>query len=200
MPKILSQSGTSLADVYDVEGSIAGIEQLDTRELGIIHEMGATIFSERFATSIRQADTTVNQSATFDVQIAVLPNVPCRVIGIQVITDDGSRLARVAVHVRSVPNAQDMPIWVWDTSLILPVRIDMGAGNVEEEILGGSPGVEQVPTFAGGSSQVEFTERIVMRGASNAFGAGTVKITVLAQIAFAEISGISSVGLPIPSW
>ena len=45
MVKILSQAGISLADLYNVEGSIAGIEQLDTRELPIVHEMSGTIFS-----------------------------------------------------------------------------------------------------------------------------------------------------------
>jgi len=67
MPKVLGQVGVSLADAYDIEGSIAGVDELVTRDVSLTHDMAATIFSERVSTAIRRSATAaLAQNTLFD--------------------------------------------------------------------------------------------------------------------------------------
>jgi len=201
--KILSQAGDSLADVYDVRGSIAGIDDLLSRDISLIHEMGATIFAERFRTTILRAPANaIAQSTTFNIVLAILQDSPVRVLGVQVITDDVSQLQRVAVHVRSENLARDFPIWIWDgTNAITTTMEDDGAGVATFQVLTASAQSLMLPSFAGGRDQALSASRVVLRGATNAFGAGTGFIRALVLLAFPEDrSGLSNRGLPIPSW
>lgn len=203
MVKILSQAGDSLADFYDVEGSIAGIDQLESREISLVHEMGATIFAERFRTTILRAPANaIAQSTTFNIVLAILQDSPVRVLGVQVFTDDLTRVQRAAVHVRSENLARDFPVWVWDgTNGITTTMEDDGAGVATFVLLTAGPSFTMLPSFAGGRDQSLSASRIVLRGATNAFGAGTVFIRALLLLAFPnDRSGLSNRGLPVPSW
>jgi len=201
MVKILSQAGMSLADVYDIEGSIAGVEQLESRDVSLVHEMGSTIFSERLSSSFRRASVEVSQSTNFEAFIVDLPNIPTRILSIIVFSDNTARLSGAAVMLRDPRDPKELPIWIWDGSsgTIFARFRENGAALVSHQVM--TPTLVQVPNFVGGAKQPQFPTEIAFRGTSTGFGAGTVKCTALVHIAFSQISGtISSHGLTIPSW
>jgi len=202
MVKILSQAGNSLADMYDVQGSIAGIDQLETRELPISHEMGATLFSERFSTSIRRAVSgALNQNTDFDVVLGTLPGGPSRLLGITVFTDNAARILQAAVLGRDPIAEQEIPLWVWDAANNLDVRMqDDTAALANLAVLIANTGITTPPSFTGGSSQPARVDQIALRGRTTGFGAGTVFIRGLYHIASTTVDSLSSRGLPIPSW
>jgi len=206
MPKVLSQAGISLADAYDVEGSIAGIETLESRDVSLVHEMGATIASERFSTTIRRATTgALAQTTTWDLEIADLPATPARVLGIQVFSSEAvARSSFCQVSARDPIALREFPMWMWDTAPDTSANVrmqDNGAavGNVTM-LLPVNPSAFALPSFFGGAGQPQTVSSLMFRGITATFGAGTVIHTMIAYIAFAEVGGISSLGLPIPSW
>jgi len=201
MSKILSQSGNSLADIYDVEGSIAGIEELETRELPIVHEMAATIFSERYSGSIiRVPSTDLDQNETFDiVTVDVGAESFSRILGIQVIADTASRLSTVSVSVREPGSSREIPIWAWDLNeAAINFRIADEAAAAAVELLVG----QQVasPSMLVGNRQSNPIDEIAFRGLSTGFGAGTVEAILLLYIGFAQDPALGSRGLPMPGW
>lgn len=204
MVKILSKSGDSLADQYDVEGSVAGIEQLVSREVSLTHDMAATLFSERFSTFIRATSTAaIGQSADFAAVMASLPNVPTRLLAIAVTTDFTGRLTRACVNLRDPTTPREIPIWVFDATLgELNIEIDAGTGQETLFLLPALAQQTMLPSFCGGAGQRTQTgsEEIALRGRTSAFGAGDVTITLLALLAFSEIGGVSSRGVQIPGW
>jgi len=208
MVKILSQSGNSLADTYDVQGSVAGIEQLETRELPIVHEMGATVFSERYSTFIRSANTgAIAQSTAFNVVLNDLPGGAFRVFAIQVFIDTTARIDIASVAARDRGNDREIPIWIWDSTPDGEVRVRFvndGAGAANVQFLQPSPANIIIPHMMAGAGQPQFVGDLAFRGTSNAFGAGTVTATVLIHLGFSAIGGVpgntTSRGLPIPSW
>ena len=203
MVKILSQSGNSLADTYNVVGSSFGIERLETQELSIVHEMGTTVFSERFSTFIRSATSgAINASASFNVVINDLPAGVWRILSVFVFADVPGRanLASVALHERL--QEREIPFWVWDTALDeSPVVRFVDDGAAVGEVIQLRPTQPAtVPHITAGGGQPQRISDIAFRGNSGAFGAGTVTIKLLLNIGFAAIGGLSSRGLPIPSW
>lgn len=211
MPKILSQAGNSLADIYDVEGSIAGIDTLETRELPILHEMGATVFSERFRTTIRRITTgAIAQNIDFNIELTNLPAAITRLLGLVVFSDNAGRALRCVVSALSsgsVPQPLEIPIWLWDADAANPISTmrynDNGAGVAAMDYMHGLPESVFVPNFTGGSGQTLVqggVEDIVMRGTTAGFGAGTVTISAVLLLGFTFQGGVDSRGLPIPSW
>ena len=202
MVKILSQAGNSLADVYDVEGSVAGIETLESRELPIVHEMGSTVFSERFSGFIRRIATgPIIQNTAFDATISGLPEIS-RVLGVLVLADVVARTDLAQVSIRSVTGGREMPIMIFDVndgfSVEAGIRIveNNGVASTQQALIGR----QQLPSISLGIRQPQSTEEIVLRGVTSGFGAGNVNYVLLAYVVFADIGGISSRGLPIPSW
>ena len=202
MVKILSQDGQSLADIYDVEGSIAGIDELETHELPIVHEMGATVLSERFTTRIFRLPTgDLLQDVSWRIELATLPETPARLLGIQVIADDATRVSRAAVLATDPTAEQDIPIWVWNAS-------DFEAVTMEDVGVSATFGVlvtregHIFPSFVGGREQQDdMVSSVTYVGRSTSFGAGNVSSTALLYVAFPRRDiNISSKGLPIPSW
>lgn len=205
MAKILSQSGNSLADIYDVEGSVAGIEQLETRDLPIMHEMGATVMSERFTTRIIRLSTTgIAQNLEFRIEIGTLPETPARLLGIQVISDNSGRIVRAAVVATDPTLQQDIPLWVWDAAGAVSEAIIMFDATVSaaHSLLIPHGGANIFPSFCGGREQQDsMVSSLTLTGRTTGFGAGTVVITALCYLAFPRRDiNISSKGVPIPSW
>lgn len=204
MVKILSQSGNSLADMYDVEGSIAGIDQLETRELPIVHEMGSTIFSERFSTFTRKADTgLVNQSTAFGVSITDLPTPWFKVFGISVLVDVTARLAFASLAIADPVTSREMPIWAWDAANDGEIQVrwsDDGAAGATTQFLQPAVANVRLPYMMAGNRQPQSVRELILRGQTTAFGAGTLRTTVLVNVGFAAVAGVSSRGLPLPSW
>ena len=204
MSKILSQAGNSLADIYDVEGSIAGIDTLETTELPIVHEAGATVFSERFATSSQRIVTgDIAQNITFGVINTTLPGAVTRLLALAVISDNQARIAQCTVSVRHVtPGVQEIPIWNFALGASEVARfVDDGTIGAFD-LMTPQPGSFFFPNFIGGSAQTnpDMTQEIALRGLTTGFGAGTVFVNVILYFAFPFVVGTRSRGLPIPSW
>jgi len=202
---VQAQAGVSLSDIYDVRGGQAPIERILTTEVPAVHEMGGTIFSERISGEIRRRTTgDLAQNISIGEVINDLPAGPFMIHGVQVLTDNAARLTRVAVTVRDplpVGGEREFPIWVWDGSNSIDVRIvDNGAATAIIPLLQPQPAFNTLPQLALGSDQPQAIPEIAMRGTTSGFGAGTVEIILLVRISFAAIGGISSQGLPIPSW
>jgi len=198
--KILSQAGNSLADMYDVEGSIAGIDQLVTSELPIVHEMGGTVFSERLSFGVRRLASSSAQSLNFILTATDLPRVPTRLLGVQVFCNNAARLVRMGVYANNPRTSQDFPLWVWDTVNSVSMRIEDNVVVADLDLLTPVIGATGQASFAGASGQPQSFEDITLRGTTTAFGAGTVAFTALMYLAFAQIRRPSSRGLPVPGW
>lgn len=201
---VQSQAGVSLSDVYDIKGGQAPIERLITTEVPVVHEMGGTIQSERFSATVRRRTTgALAQNISWDEVIDDLPAGVSRILGVTVLISIASRSNLISVNVRDVEGQREVPIFVWDmtTDASKDIRIqDDGAavGNIRIAIPN-----EAYPrdlSMLVGSDQPQSTQAIAFRGLTSGFGAGTVEHILLIHLAFAAIGGISSQGLPIPSW
>ena len=202
MAKVLSRSGASLADVYDVEGSIAGIEQLETGELPIVHEMGGTVFSERLSANIRRNQAVaLLQNVSFDITFVDFAEGISRILGVTVLASVVARVGRCQLSLRDPISGREIPFFIWDSlnnseSLIRIVE-NGGAAASQLALIG----LFQTPNLQVGTGQpLRVGTEIVMRGNTLGFGAGAVTITGLVYIAFSQITGISSIGLPVPAW
>jgi len=205
MVKILSRSGDSLADTYDVQGSIAGIDQLLTQELPIVHEMGATIFSERFSIAVRHGSSgALAQSLDFESVTTNLPESTTRLLGVSVFAPQGEAadFVRASLALHDPDAGQDFPFWLWDGTNSVVTRLeDSGDAVAFVDLLTPSAPFTQLPQFASGRGfQRQSLPDLVFRGTTGAFGAGTATLTVIYLLAFTHVGGISSRGLPIPSW
>lgn len=204
MVKILSQTGMSLADIYDVVGSVAGVEQLESREVTLLHEMGATIFSERYSQFIRAGSSgAIAQSVNFNVVLNDLPSFPFRILGVSVFADAAARVALASVALRSASNDREIPIWIYDFNVDVEVLVRHsldGAAVVNTTFLRPTQLLEAIPAMAAGLTQPQRVNEIAFRGQAIAFGAGTVTVRMLLHLGFGQVGGISSRGLPIPSW
>jgi len=203
MGKVLSQAGTSLADVYEVEGSIIGVEEIQSREVFLTHDMGSTISSERLIGFIERVDTGALAQATgFDVTL-VAPIGIYRVMAIEVHADTTARTDRVQVSLRDPTTGREQPIFIWDTnndvtSVIRMVDDGAAAANLFS-LLQTRPQV--MPVLGIGVGQrLRVGEEIVFRGSTTGFGAGDVTITALIYVATTVVAGVGSRGLPIPGW
>jgi len=195
--KIQSQAGQSLADVYDVVGSVAGIEELIPKEVTLTHDMASTIFSERMSSLIIGNSTgAIAQTLPIDTAILNLPNTPFRIHGITLMNAATNTVARIAnmVVVLTDPGGNDIIIWMWDGT----VEIQRLEADVKE-ILMPEPGFD-LPNLGMGGGQPSTVPQMFMRGDTITFGAGTVNIEARVHISFSQLEGVSSVGLPIPSW
>jgi len=205
MPKILGQAGTSLADVYDVAGSIAGIETLRSEEVAPVHDMGQTIFSERLSGDIRNVTTgAIAQNTNWDLILSGAPVTPTRILGVMVFTDVVARVGHVTLSLRTdvAAQEQEVPLFAWDSTIGATVLIRTEAfGTVaDRDCLINVPGVATLPSLLIGEAQPVPVADIAFRGDTNGFGAGTVTISAVILRAFSQVEGLSSFGLPIPGW
>lgn len=202
--KILSQSGISLADAYEVQGSIAGVENLDSEDVKVVHEMGGTMFSERLSGTIRRRSTgDLNQSTIFNQLITDLPAGPFKISNVVVLADLSARVNNIQVSIRDPISERESPFFIWDntTDVTNDIRIqDDGAAVADMRILipAASQSLQGLVQIGGG--QPQSVPDIAMRGQTLAFGAGTVEIILLLYLEFSQVGGISSFGLPIPGW
>lgn len=208
MVKILSQSGTSLADIYNVEGSIAGVEQLLSGEVSVVHEMGQLIASERMGGQLlRVAIAGIVASADFAAVLTGINTGVSRFHGVTIITDNASRLERVNVNVRTQPGGrptqtvQEHVVWAFDGTNSENIEIvDDGGVQITIAALRGTQEFNNLPCLLTGADQPQLVSEIAIRGTATAFGAGTVDVILIAHVSFGQAEGLGSRGLPIPSW
>jgi len=203
--KVLGQGGISIADILNVEGSQLEIDQIEARPINLVYELGQTIFAERLSGSIfRAATTAMDQDTNFDIITTNLPDVPTRILGIQVFTpDDPARLSHANVSMRNNDVEREIPIWVWDATNSERVRMqDNGAAVGDRFVFQPIPELRLLPNMLMGTSQPETVDDIALRGRTAGFGAGTITVVAIYYVAFAEEtqSGVGSFGLPVPGW
>lgn len=203
MPKILSQAGMSLADMYDIRGSSIGIEQLEARDISLVHEMGETLFSERLSSAIRRISTgALAQSTSWDIIIDDLPDGIFRILGVVVLANSSVNTARAQVSLRG--QGRDTPLLIWDDTndFETAIRIDDGGGVAEQVALMPLAPGGRVPTLGVGVGQPQVINDIAFRGVTSAFGAGTVVLTALIHICFTHLGGNvpGNNGLAVPGW
>lgn len=205
--RVLAQAGTSLADVYDVEGSIVGVDELDSESVKTVHEMGGVIMSERYVGRIIQLTSgAIAQSIAFNINLTLGRHLE-RILHWAVTSDVTARTQSLQLSLADISTAgvisTDCPFWAWNTGsgddIDKPIRLLLNGTVVNNRIfetrLGG------FPTIASGSGQPgRPVNQLVFRGQSTAFGAGTVTLTALILVAAAQRTGPGSGGLPIPSW
>ncbi len=205
--KILAQAGTSLADIYDVEGSVVGLESLDVGEVKAVHELGGTIMSERLTAFVQHTDGgALAQNLQFNFQGNDYHDQVTRILGVTLLTDFAARVRNACVSIQDLTNGREMPLFVWDTA-------DDPEPRVRWSIDGAAVGAffhlrslfNQFPSLVLRTGTERITTRLVCRGVNDAFGAGDVTVHMLVYIAFpshvAETPGEpSSHGLPLPSW
>jgi len=206
--KILGKAGVSLADVYEIEGSVAGVGDLRSEDVQTVHEMGSTIFSERL-TAVTTVIATAALAQNVDIGVGLpQPLTPRRILALAVITDVAARLSRIQVSVASGPagSQNEVPLFSWETGtgtdLERGVLIEIdGTVATHQLLVPGPSSIVSVPTLLVGSTgPITDISRIIMRGRTSGFGAGTVVVRALLYEAFSEVGGISSYGLPIPGW
>jgi len=203
--KVQSRVGRSLADLYDVEGSIVGIEDLLSGDVNVVHDMAWTAAAEQRTSAIRRAATSFAQSTDVTVEIAGLPLDNFVLQGLAVITDDESRLVNATVVARNIARTQDYPLWVWDernTPDDAPVRLEDNNVTANFDFLIPVPGAVSPPMAMHGRNQPDRGGILELRllARSTAFGAGTVSVTLLAMISLVNPGGLnnSAYGLPVP--
>jgi len=203
-PKILAQTGVSLADVYDIEGSIVGVDQLHGDTIDLVHEMGGTIFSERLGATIQRFITAaLLQNATWDLTLVV--SGVYRVLSVLVLVDTAARINRAQLSLRDSGTGREIPFFIWTTGIDVEhaIRI-VENGAAAANFTAMTQAVPQtMPTLGMGDGQridQQVGNEIVFRGLTTGFGAGTVQATALVHVANPSIERLGSTGLPIPSW
>ena len=116
---------------------------------------------------------------------------------------EDAKVLVVSDAIEALLAGREVAIFAWDTTVdsTINARIVDDGGAVENVLM-----MRQTqPALAGpsmliGSDQRLSVGEIAFRGVATAFGAGTVAPIALIYFAHAELGGISSLGLPIPSW
>jgi len=202
MPKILSKSGDSLADVYDVAGSIAGLENLESNDVNLVHEMGGVIFAERLTGSVTTMPVAaVAQNLAFGETFA-FGGQPSRILGLQVFVNQAvTHLDDVSINIQGPAVVTEIPIWMWEVADGgINVRFILAGSTSENNFLVPPSNRILLPNLLLGSNAPQASTTLAIRGNTSGFGAGTVEITGIVYLAFAELGGVSSRGLPLPSW
>jgi len=207
MVKILSQSGTSLADVYNVPGGVGAIDQLRTEEIILLHEMGGQIFSERLQSfPITMTTTAILQNVDFDIVAGGIPDSPNRILAIYVEVNAAGGLSFCQVGFTQPDGPVDVPLWKWDATVDGSADIRVAQGGAPANTLELIPSQQiLVPNLMTRIGPTRAMPDLVFRGRSAGFGAGTVTANAHVLITRANPGAptpatSSSHGLPLPGW
>ncbi len=206
--KILSTTGISLADQYDVLGSSAPIGPLLSSEgVHLMHEMGGVIMAERLAAGFVHATADVPQLTNFTVELTPpLPQVPMlRILGIIVNQEESTDIQIDHLTVLARDDAvfgshSDMPMWVFDKTNIDDIRMSPGDGTANLNCLRPQAEYTRLPFLMVGPTQRQQLAEIHLQGRTLGFGSGDRLITASVLFAFPQSEGLSSRGIPLPSW
>jgi len=202
--KILSPAGESLADLYQIEGSTIGVVDLDATKIHLLHEMGATILSERIGGAVRRFTTgAIAQNTDFGSTITNLPAGISRIMGASLLADTAARVSYASLLIRNPGEAREMPLHVWDSANDVETTI-----RIEDNAAG--PGIlfQLTPSVVPNSPSMLINrsppalsmQDFALRGRTLGFGAGTVTVIALIYIAFGNTTALSARGMTIPSW
>lgn len=213
MPKIQTRAGESLADQYDTPGSVAGVEELLSRDVGLFHEMGNVLLSERMQSEILEiTGAAMGASVSFDWVTEVsrpLPKTPTRIFQIAIVASRAATIARAALYISDpgpqfdgTSTAREIPIFAFDYALDVETPIQFEDGGDAEAtwylLRSPTPMLQQLLVRIGA---LHTMPDIVLRGETLGSFSGVVYVRAL--ILLASPSGGpqgATVGLPIPSW
>jgi len=214
LAKILAKVGDSLADSYDVVGSIAGTEELVSREVSLIHEMGSTIFSERLTSHITKISSgSLAQNASFDVVSSPFEECANRISMVQFIADAASKFKFCSLMLEDPNGDLEFPIDVWCSAAATTsgsadseagIRFDPdGTGAASMSWL--RPTLAFEPTVISRMGGVTGIPTLIFRGTASAFGGGTAELFCyvhhMRPASLNPLPGAErSHGLPLPSW
>jgi len=100
-------------------------------------------------------------------------------------------------------DGREIPIFVWDSNegSVVTRLSDAGGAAANVDVLVPVSGGEIPPVIILGTDQARpVGTNVFFRGLSNGFGAGTVEVIALLHVLTARVEGLSSRGLPVPSW
>jgi len=203
MSRIQTRAGESLADQYDTPGSVAGVEELLSRDVGLFHEMGNTLLSERMELQILQiSGDTISQSTNFSAVHASVPDTPTRLLSVAMIATASGRVLRAALFIQDPALGREIPIFAYDATEDVETPIqwsDNGAAlNTAILLQGSNPMLQQLLIRIG---QLHTMPSLILRGRTEGFGSGTVNLRCLMLVARPSGGPAgATVGLPIPSW
>lgn len=204
MTRILSDVPELLAVILEAEGgSIDVTELLDREGIHLTYDVSSLVRAATYVVATRTFDQSgITQGSDFSSDIVGLPPL-FQVLGINVATDDSSRLSNVLVNAqldRAVSSgAQSDPLWRWDAadptwtinnSQGADFKIGvLGIGNEVLEPPVRQRYLEQRSVMIGWPFAPLATNRrgltaLRISGQSAAFGAGTVKIAVQLVLGF----------------
>ena len=211
MGKILSQSGISLADAYDVEGSIVGVEELESQGVKLVHEMGATMLSERLQGFFVKMESTVAQNAFWTLSSGAaitFADSPNRILGISIVIPaaNAGDVTHCSLSIQNALLDRELLIHTWDSGDDPEVRVrfnDDGAGIAS--FLELRPAVSNIPQLMVRLGEGPIMPNLRFAGGTSGFGAGTVVVTAIIHLCRANPEtpapgAPSSHGLPLPSW
>jgi len=206
--KILAQAGTSLADTYDIEGSIAGVENLESKDVHLFDEMGGRVHSERLLQFGLIADSTaVLQTVAWDIELGGFPDSINRLLSISVIATAVARTDFCSVAIRDSESLIDHVIWAWDAAVDVEKQVRWARPTVGNQVLlePANPILGGAPTIIARTGASSTMPSLFFRGQSLTFGAGTIQVKALINIARPDPGAPppgapSSHGLPIPGW
>lgn len=214
MGKILSQAGISMADTYDIEGSIVGVENLDANNVSLVEDMGPRVMAERMKT-IMVTGTTGALADAIDFNITVLgsttipsPDCASRVLSVNVYIPaaNATEIENWSLTVRDQNLQREAALITWDIDIDSEVKVvwnNDGAGAANFIQL--RPLTHQLPGLLTRAGDLEIAPLLLWRGTTAAVVATTVTATLVIQLARPNRTNPaagqpSSHGLPIPSW
>lgn len=203
--KIQGRAGHSMAACYDLRGSIAGLEEMDLATTVPVLEIDGRVFAERLQGAIRRLEIAdIVASEVFNAEISNFPEGHWKLHGIQVITGSGeaaSNINNLTVNLVSNDGLNEIPIWVWDDGKAQINRISIaGAAAGNADFLDPHLGYTLPPIIISNAPARGAMDSIFVRGIAQAFGAGEFDINVFFYLSHVHVTGISSFGLPVPSW
>jgi len=208
MGKFRSQAGISMAQSYQIEGGIVGVEELLSKEVHLAESFGERVFSERLQSFfIKISSGAIAQSLSWAVTAGGIPDSPNRILSVQCIigSGDASKIVNANVDIEDVSSGRELPIYVYDTDIDAERDLrwsDDGAAAANFSLLGHSL---DVPTLITRFGDELLMPTFMFRGRTTAFGAGTIEMFALIHMVRANPGSPtpghpSSHGLPLPGW
>jgi len=125
-------------------------------------------------------------------------------IGNMAVITDADRISFCSLAIRDDDTGREVPIFVWDTTIdgVNNIRIQENGQTISNVLVLrpiSTPALDQRCLILG-SSQPRRLGQLVFRGRTTGFGAGDVTPVAVVTIYSAESQGLSSHGVPVPSW
>lgn len=212
--RIQSQSGVSLSETYQFDDSSAGPQEVHIDDgVFLVDELGSRTVSERLTViPLRITSVATAASTNFNTTFNAFPDCANRILGVTVLSNETARVTHAQLSIQEPVGGEEVPFWVWDTAHDVDRAVrwsDSGAAVGDFFVL--TPALYQMPSLVAriAASDVDrataVMPQIILRGTTEAFGAGTVQVFAMVLVARPDPGTPapgepSSYGLPLPGW